>query len=106
MEKWTETLKFNTLSVEDVDDVIEKMRDSEDVFLQGQADKLEHYLNQYGNEIITKSQFESYLLDLHDLTRVEMVRQKIKDRALTQRTLAIVSELLVKGAISLAKTVI
>lgn len=58
--------------------------DSED-FLRRQADKIDNYLNQLANNEISKEQFESYLLDIKDLTEMHSLKLSVAARARAQR---------------------
>jgi hypothetical protein len=106
MKKWSEALEFRTLSVQDISYIIKDMRSSEHEFFHKQADKLEHYLNQYGNEVIGIKELNTYLYDIHDLTDMEILKDEIKDKVLLQRAYQLISELMMKGALSLAKTIL
>jgi len=106
MEHWKSLLETKTISKESIESLIVELKESDEEFLQNQGEKIEHYLTQYANQIISKEEFDSYIEDIKDLTHMELLRKEVKELVLYQRAIAVLTELLMKGALSLVKSVI
>ena len=74
--------------------------DSEE-FVQRQARKLERYLNQLAAGVITREQFEGYVLDLKALTAMEALRMSVAGRASAQRLADGIGKLVIDGLLKL-----
>ena len=101
---WDELLKFdsNKLSNNELSILIEGLR-KEAGFLKQQGDRLDLYLIQLGDNIITEKEFRSLMLDIKDLTELELIRQRVKNIALAQKTLDVLGKLLIQGVVSVIK---
>jgi len=100
MNYWEELLAFDKgkLSKDELIHLTESMK-AEGGFLKQQADKLDLYLTQLGDGVITEKEFRSFMIDLRDLTELELIRKRVANVALAQKTLEILGKLLIKSAI-------
>jgi hypothetical protein len=64
--------------------VTSALGDSDD-FVRKQAIKTERYLNQLATGEITKKQFEGYMKDIEDLTRMQALKLVVEVKARAQR---------------------
>jgi hypothetical protein len=76
--------------------ILSTKQDSE-AFLQRQAEKLELYLNQLAQGVITKEQFEGYVTDIKDLTNMRSLQMSVAGKASAQRLVQGITELVIKG---------
>ncbi|MDI6766534.1 MAG: hypothetical protein QME52_06900 [Bacteroidota bacterium] len=64
--------------------ILESLKDTEE-FIRNQAQKVQRYLNQLALGKITKQQFEGYMVDIADLTRMNALKMEVAAKARAQR---------------------
>jgi len=64
--------------------VSDSLKDAEE-FTRNQAQKVQRYLNQLALGKITKKQFESYMVDIAELTRMNALKMEVAAKARAQR---------------------
>lgn len=104
MSDWKTALVFSEQEVYDgVQTVLTELKTSPDMFLHSQGERLEEYLNQLADGAITEQEFETYIADMRDLAKLQILKEKIQQKALVQKTIEILTQLALKGAVSAAK---
>lgn len=73
------------LAKEELKGLITSALDGSDAFVRKQAAKTERYLNQLATGKITKAQFEGYMKDIEDLTRMQALKLSVEAKARAQR---------------------
>ena len=106
MVAWS-NLKFDEskITLQQVSDVVVELlsttaRRPSDEVTRYLANKIETYLVQLAHEQITQEEFESYMIDLQDIIALHSLKEDVEQKALLQKTMEIVSKLLLKGAVS------
>lgn len=100
--KWEEFLdnlqdEAATLLKHDLKTLIMTAQEDSNAFVQRQGEKLELYLNQLAEGAITKEQFEGYVTDIRDLTKMQSLKMSVAGKARAQRFAKGITKLVVKG---------
>ena len=100
--KWEEFLdnlqdEAATLLKDDLKILIMTAKDDSNAFVQRQGEKLELYLNQLADGAITKEQFEGYVTDIRDLTKMQSLKMSVASKARAQRFVKGMTKLAIKG---------
>ena len=100
--KWEEFLDnlqddVATSIKDDLRALIMTAQDDSNAFIQRQGEKLELYLNQLAEGAITKEQFEGYVTDIRDLTKMQSVKMSVAGKARAQRLAKGITKLVIKG---------
>ncbi|MGH9786327.1 MAG: hypothetical protein ACRD88_19335 [Terriglobia bacterium] len=100
--KWEEFLdnlqhEAATLLKDDLRALILNAQDDSNAFIQRQGEKLELYLNQLAEGAITKEQFEGYVTDIRDLTKMQSLKMSVAGKASAQRLVKGITKLVIKG---------
>jgi hypothetical protein len=77
--------------------LITTAKDDSQAFIQRQGEKLELYLNQLAEGSITKEQFEGYITDIKDLTRMQSLKMSVAGKASAQRIVKGITKLVING---------
>jgi hypothetical protein len=80
--------------------IINAKKDSE-AFIKRQGNKIEFYIAQLANKRINKRQFEGYILDIRDLTKLQARKMKVRAKARAQRFAANVQTLIIDRLLKL-----
>ncbi len=70
-------------------------------FLKRQGGKLELYLIQLAEEQISREQFEGYVQDIHDLTKMQALKMSVASKARAQRFAKDIANLVLKRLLAL-----
>jgi len=100
--KWEEFLdnlqdEAATLLKDDLKTLIMTAQDDSNAFVQRQGEKLELYLDQLAEGAITKEQFEGYVTDIRDLTKMQSRKMSVAVKARAQRLVKGITKLVIKG---------
>jgi len=103
--KWEEFIdnlqdEAATLIKDDLRTLILHTQDDSNAFVQRQGDKLELYLNQLADGAITKEQFEGYVTDIRDLTKMQSRKMSVAGKASAQRLVKGITKLVIKGLVA------
>jgi len=98
-EKFLDNLEDEaaTLLKDELKTLILNAQDDSNAFVQRQGEKLELYLNQLGEGAITKEQFEGYVTDIRDLTKMRSVKMSVASKARAQRFVKGITKIVIKG---------
>ena len=86
-----------TLIKDELKTLIITAQDDSNAFVQRQGEKLELYLNQLADGAITKEQFEGYVTDIRDLTKMQSLKMSVAGKARAQRFVKGMTKLVIKG---------
>ena len=86
-----------TLIKDELKTLILNAKDDSSAFIQRQGEKLELYLNQLADGSITKDQFEGYVTDIRDLTKMQSLKMSVARKASAQRLAKGITKLVIKG---------
>lgn len=105
-QKWEDFVEgFRDQSGKLLKDELSKLilttKEDANAFLQRQGEKLELYLNQLAEGLITKEQFEGYVKDIKDLTNMKSLQMTVAGKASAQRLVQGISELVIKGLMAM-----
>ncbi|MGQ0810458.1 MAG: hypothetical protein ACT4OO_04450 [Nitrospiraceae bacterium] len=105
-EKWENFLdnlhdETATLLKEEFRSLILFAKEDQQVFIRRQGEKLELYLNQLAEGAITKEQFEGYVIDIRDLTRMQSRKMTVAGKASAQRIIKGLTKLALKGLMAI-----
>lgn len=81
--------------------LITTAKDDSQAFIQRQGEKLELYLNQLAEGSITKEQFEGYVTDIKDLTRMQSLKMSVAGKASAQRIVKGITKLVINGLMAM-----
>jgi hypothetical protein len=81
--------------------LITTAKDDSQAFIQRQGEKLELYLNQLAEGFITKEQFEGYVTDIKDLTRMQSLKMSVAGKASAQRIVKGITKLVINGLMAM-----
>jgi len=100
--KWEEFIdnledEAATLIKDDLRALIMTAQGDSNAFVQRQGEKLELYLNQLADGAITKEQFEGYVTDIRDLTKMRSVKMSVASKARAQRFVKGITKIVIKG---------
>lgn len=73
------------LAKNELKDLISDSLEDTEEFTRNQAQKIQRYLNQLALSQITKQQFEGYMVDTADLTRMHAVKMEVAAKVRAQR---------------------
>jgi hypothetical protein len=90
-----------TLLKTELRDLITTAKDDSKEFIQRQGEKLELYLNQLADGSITKDQFEGYVTDIKDLTKMQSLKMSIAGKASAQRLVKGITKLVINGLLAM-----
>ena len=82
-------------------DLITMAKDDSKEFIQRQGEKLELYLNQLADGAITKEQFEGYVTDIKDLTKMQSLKMTVAGKASAQRIVKGITKLVINGLLAM-----
>ena len=102
-QKFVTSLKDDAgiLATKELKNLINNAKQDTEVFIKRQGQKLELYMNQLAEKKITKKQFEGYILDIRDLTRIQSRKMKVRAKAKAQRLVKGIKDLIIDGLIKL-----
>jgi hypothetical protein len=89
------------LAQKELKNLINNAKQDTEIFIKRQGQKLELYMNQLAEKKITKKQFEGYILDIRDLTRIQSRKMKVRAKAKAQRLVKGIKDLIIDGLIKL-----
>jgi hypothetical protein len=90
-----------TLLKTELRDLITTAKDDSKEFIQRQGEKLELYLNQLADGSITKDQFEGYVTDIKDLTKMQSLKMSVAGKASAQRLVKGITKLVINGLLAM-----
>lgn len=90
-----------TLLKEELKSLILNTKDDSQAFIQRQGEKLELYLNQLAEGSITKEQFEGYVIDIRDLTKMQSLKMTVAGKASAQRIVKGITKLVINGLMAM-----
>ncbi len=85
-------------------ELIELIRDTKkdkNAFIRRQGEKLELYLIQLADKKITRKQFEGYIVDIRDLTRMQSRKMRVRAKARAQRLVRNIQTLIIDSLLKL-----
>jgi len=100
--KWEEFIdnlqdEATQLIKDELKTLIMTAQDDSNAFVQRQGEKLELYLNQLAEGAITKEQFEGYVTDIRDLTKMQSLKMSVASKARAQRFAKGITKIVIKG---------
>ena len=105
-KKWQDFIsglkdELGILAKEELITLVKDTKEDQESFIRRQGEKLELYLKQLATGKITKEQFEGYILDIVDLTRLQARKMRVRARARAQRLVKNITKLLIDGLLKL-----
>ena len=102
-ENFIDTLENEsaTLLKTELRDLITTAKDDSKEFIHRQGEKLELYLNQLADGSITKDQFEGYVTDIKDLTKMQSLKMSVAGKASAQRLVKGITKLVINGLLAM-----
>ncbi len=103
LEKFLDQIKDDSgsLAKGELTNFIDMAKNDNDNFIKEQGNKMETYLTQLATGNITKENFESYILDLKDLSEMQMLKMTVAAKASAQRLVDGISKLILDGLVKL-----
>lgn len=74
-----------TLSKEELKGLILSGLADGDEFIRKQSEKIERCMNQLARGQVTRTEFENYIVDIEDLTRLQELKLQVEAKARAQR---------------------
>jgi hypothetical protein len=93
------TDELGILAKEELIALVKDTKEDQESFIRRQGEKLELYLSQLATGKITKEQFEGYILDIVDLTRLQARKMRVRAKARAQRLAKNIKKLVIDGLI-------
>lgn len=93
--------ELGTLAKEELIALVKDTKKDKEDFIKRQGEKLELYLIQLANKKITKEQFEGYILDIVDLTRLQARKMRVRAKARAQRLVKNIKKLIIDNLLRL-----
>ena len=90
-----------TLAKGELKDLINGAKDDAEEFLKEQGKKMEGYLTQLAGGEIKKDQFESYMIDIKDLTEMKALQMEVAAKARAQKIVNGITSLIIDGLLKL-----
>jgi len=89
------------LASEELKGLVAGAKGDSDEFIRRQGEKLELYLDQLAQGMMTKAQFEGYVLDIRDLTEMQSLKMSVSARARAQNFAKGITALVINGLLTL-----
>ncbi len=86
---------------DEIKGLVNTAKDDAESFIKEQGEKLERYLDQLTNGLITKKQFEGYVFDMKSLTEMESLKMKVAAKARAQNLAEGIKKLIIDGLLTL-----
>jgi hypothetical protein len=90
----------------EIHDLLEELKESDDEYLQEQAANVEKYISEMEAGIIPEQLCRSYVQDVRDLIELNNLRDNIKNKAMAQKAVEILTKVLMKGIAAAIKGVL
>ncbi len=105
-DKWQEfidNIKDDSAKLikEELNNLLNAAKGDSEEFIRQQGDKLKSYLNQLASGKITKEQFEGYVIDIKDLTEMQMLKMTVAGKASAQRLANGISKIVIDGLLKI-----
>lgn len=89
------------LAKEELIDFINETKVDSNAFIRRQGEKLELYLTQLATKKITRKQFQGYILDIRDLTKMQARKMRVRAKARAQRLVKNIQTLILNTLLDL-----
>lgn len=93
--------RIGILLAEELKSFVNDAKQDTDAFIKRQGEKLELYLTQLAEGKITKREFEGYIIDIRDLTRLQARKMRVRAKARAQRLVKNIQRLILDSLLRL-----
>ena len=104
-EEFIDSLKDESgkLAKEELKELVKSAKEDSEDFIKEQGEKMERYLNQLASQEITKQQFEGYMVDIRELTKMKEREIGVAAKAKAQKIIAGITDNVINGLVALLK---
>ena len=106
--KWEEYIdklkdEGGTLAKAELKALVNNAKADSEQFIKEQGQKMERYLNQLAAGEITKAQFEGYMVDIRELTKMKERELSVAAKAKAQKIAKGITDYVINGVLALLK---
>lgn len=102
-EEFIDRLKDESgkLAKAELKELVNNSKTDSEQFIKEQGQKMERYLNQLATGEITKTQFEGYMVDIRELTRMKERELSVAAKAKAQKIVMGITDYIINGLVAL-----